>query len=487
MASSRDRFALAACVGAGFATLLDQSVVTYTIPSLGPQLGATTGGVQWFLAVYSLTFGVGLVPGGRLGDAYGRRGMFVGGLVLFLLGAALSVFAPGIGWAIAGRAVQGFGAGVVSAQVLGVIQDVFAGRARIRALAAYGMAASASAIVGPLAAGATIALLPEPVAWRVVLAINVPFILAVAVLAARFVPRGGGVAGRPSLDLVGIAVTAAVVLLATAPVIDPGLGALRTGLAIGGVAVGSAALVWWERRYARRGGRPLFSPTLLRSRGFTGGSVVALLWFGAAVAQSAIVTVFLLQSLGMPAVVVALVLAPSAAARIATSALSSRLHDALGRWTLVTFLGAQTACSIALIALTGVTDGVALLVWIIVLEALIGAASGAFEPPMRALTLAHARPGEYGLAASFLQLAQRLSATFCVALVTGVAFGGIGVAVSRDGLQAGLAVCGALLIGASAVAVAMVPGRVPRFSLRARPAVADESCADPGPRGGLQE
>lgn len=458
MASPSDRFALAACAGAGFATLLDQSVVTYTIPSLGPELGATTGGVQWFLAVYSLTFGVGLVPGGRLGDAYGRRGMFVGGLLLFLIGAALSILAPGIGAAIAGRAVQGFGAGVVSAQVLGVIQDVFTGRARIRALSAYGMAASASAILGPLAAGAILAVVPEALAWRVVLAINVPFILAVAVLAARFVPRGERTVARPSLDLVGIAVTAAVVLFATAPVIDPGLGPLRTCLALGGVALGALALVWWERRYARRGGRPLFSPTLLRSGGFTGGSVIALLWFGAAVAQSAIVTVFLLQALAMPALAVALVLAPSAAARILTSALSSRLHDLLGRWTLVAFLAAQTVCSVALVALSGLPDALGLVIAVVALETLIGAASGAFEPPMRALTLAHAQPGEYGLAASFLQLAQRLSATFCVALVTGVAFGGAGVVVGRDGLQAGLSVCAALLLAASAVALGMVPG-----------------------------
>lgn len=457
MASSRERFALAACVGAGFATLLDQSVVTYTIPSLGPELGATAGGVQWFLAVYSLTFGVGLVPGGRLGDAYGRRGMFVGGLLLFLLGAALSVCAPGIGWAIAGRAVQGFGAGVVSAQVLGVIQDVFTGRSRIRALAAYGMAASASAIVGPLVAGGILATVPAELAWRVILAINVPFIVAVAVLAARFVPRGGRAPGRPSLDLVGIGVTGAVVLLATAPVIDPGLGPVRTGLAIGGVAAGALLLIWWERRYARRGGRLLFSPSLLRSRGFTGGSVIALLWFGSAVAQSAIVTVFLLQNLGMPALVVALLLAPGAAARIATSALSSRLNDALGRWTLVAFLGLQTLCSALLVVLAGLTDATALVLAIVLLETLIGAASGAFEPPMRALTLSYARPGEYGLAASFLQLAQRLSATFCVALVTGVAFGGAGIAVSRDGLQTGLAVCAVLLVAAASVALGMVP------------------------------
>jgi MFS family permease len=270
--------------------------------------------------VYSLTFGIGLVPAGRLGDAFGRRWLFVTGLVLFSVGALTAVVAPGIGWAVVGRCVQGFGAGVISAQVLGVIQDLFHGAERVRALAAYGAAASASAILGPLAAAGILAVVPSAVAWRFVLAISLPFIAATGVLALRYLPRadGRGSSARRTvgLDLPGIAMTAGIVVLVTIPVIDPGAGAPT----IGGVVVGAALLVvatvTWERRTARRGGAPLFAPALVRSRGFVLGNAVAALWFGAGVAQSSVVTVFLLQGFGLSPLTVALVLVPGAAARV---------------------------------------------------------------------------------------------------------------------------------------------------------------------------
>ena len=101
------RLALLCCLGAGFGTLVDASVITYTVPYLGSELQAETNGVQWFLAAYSLSFGLGLVPGGRLGDVYGRRGLFIVGLAIFVLGAVASGLAPTIWIAVAGRLVQG--------------------------------------------------------------------------------------------------------------------------------------------------------------------------------------------------------------------------------------------------------------------------------------------------------------------------------------------------------------------------------------------
>ena len=157
-------------------------MVTYAVPSLGAELAAPTGGIQWFLSVYSLTFGLGLVPGGRLGDALGRRTLFVLGLVLFAAGALASATAAGIWWAVAARAVQGLGAGLISAQVLGIIQDRFTGLERVRALAAYTAAGAAAAVVGPLGAGLVLAVLPEALAWRAVLALNLPFVLVTLLL-----------------------------------------------------------------------------------------------------------------------------------------------------------------------------------------------------------------------------------------------------------------------------------------------------------------
>lgn len=484
----RDVLALAGCLGAGFATLLDQSVVTYTIPSLSAELGATPGGVQWFLAVYSLTFGMGLVPGGRLGDAYGRRGMFLAGLAVFLIGAILSVFSPDIGWAIAGRSVQGFGAGVISAQVLGIIQDIFVGRDRIRALSAYGIAGAASAIAGPLLAGLVLGLAPSGLAWRAVLALNVPFILATAVLALLFAPRGHRrLGGPPSLDLIGIGLTAGAVLLVTAPVIDPGIGPVLTGISIAGLIIVVAAIVWWERRLERRGGQPLFASSLMRSRGFTTGTLVALLWFGASVAHGMIVTLFLLQNLGLSAFVIVALLVPGSIARIVTSALSSRVNDALKSAMLPVCLAVQLAAATTLAVLSGSVDGAAFLILVICVETVLGAAAGALEPPLRATTLSFARQGEYGLAASFLQLSQRLAATFCVALVTGIAFSSGSTLMNTAGLGIALAVCSALLLGAFLISLRYL-ARAAKDKLPLRPVsdvTPDDAIPSP-PRTGLR-
>jgi MFS family permease len=109
------------------------------------------------------------VPGGRLGDAFGRRGLFVAGLLVFIVGGFTAAGAADVWWVVAGRVIQGFGAGLISAQVLGVIQDLFAGPRRVRALAAYTSAGAAAALVGPLAAAALLTWLPPEWAWRAVL------------------------------------------------------------------------------------------------------------------------------------------------------------------------------------------------------------------------------------------------------------------------------------------------------------------------------
>lgn len=447
------RAALGACLGAGFATLLDQAVVPYTVPGLAAELHAPAGAVQWFLAVYSLTFGMGLVPGGRLGDSFGRRGLFLAGLALFFAGATTAVLGPAIGVVIAARAVQGFGAGIISAQVLGVIQDLFDGRDRVRAFAAYGAAASASAVVGPLVAAGILALAPPATAWRLVLTVSLPFVVATGLVALRSLPTVDPSTRRaPRLDVPGMALTALVVVLVTVPVVDPGIGAGAVLGVVAAAVVVVVALVAWERR-ARH---PVFAPGLVRSKGFVSGNVVAALWFGAGIAQASVVTLFLLQGFGLSPVSVALVLVPGAVARIAGSWSSTHLYQRFGTRLLPVCLAVQ-ALSIAVLAVVvGGRDDVALFVAVLAVELVVGVASGVFEPAIRHTTLRYALLGEYGVAASFLQLTQRLAATFCVALVTGVSFAGsTGAHMDADGILGALVVCTALLTGALAAAMAL--------------------------------
>ncbi|WP_051021805.1 MFS transporter [Nocardia araoensis] len=429
----RDRAAaLWCCLGAGFATLLDSAAVAFTAPDVRSTLGLANSDVQWYLASYSLTFGLGLAPAGRLGDAYGRRNLFVAGLGLFLVGAVVSAFAPGAWPLIAGRLVQGFGAGVISAQVLGVIQDVFTGAARLRALAAYTTAGALAAIAGPVLAGTALWVLPPDLGWRAVLVLPVPFTLATVALGLRGLPRD--VRGRRStdLDLPGIAALGLLVVIVTVPVIDPGLPAPAVAAIVGASGLLVTGLAIWERAYARRGRLPLFAPPLMRSRGYVAGNVVALLWFGSMLAFTTVKTVYFLQVHKIPALVVALALIPSALARIFAAGWGQRLFAVHGSVVVAYGLVVQTACMAATAATTLFLDGWILFLVLAAIQVACGLTSGVVEPPLRAVTLAFSPSSLHGVAASFLQLTQRLSATFCIALTTGVllAFGGTASAAS---------------------------------------------------------
>ncbi|GAB3833591.1 MFS transporter [Dactylosporangium cerinum] len=410
---------LACCAGAGFATLLDSVVVTYAVPLLGTGLDAPTSGIQWFLSIYSLTFGLGLVPGGRLGDALGRRVLFIVGLVVFAIGALTSAAAPGIWWAVAARALQGLGAGLISAQVLGIIQDQFHGLRRVRALAAYTGAGAAAAVVGPLGAALVLAVAPGHLAWRAVLALNVPFIAATVALTVRFIPHRPPAPKRVDLDLPAIVLVGAFVALVTVPVIDPGIDGGQLWSIVGGCLALAVATGVWEHRYATRGHTPLFVPQLLTSRGFVVGNLTALLWFGGLLAHSTVLTIYLLQGLGWSPLLVAAALIPGALARVAASSASSRVYARLGARTLPAALMVQAAGTAALAVLSTTLTGAGLVTALITIEIILSVASAVFEPSLRAITLSFAPATHHGVAAAFLQLTQRLSATFCVALVTG--------------------------------------------------------------------
>ncbi|WP_264300197.1 MFS transporter [Streptomyces phaeolivaceus] len=156
------RRVLSVCLAAGATTLLDQAVLNIAVPSVRQSLGASAGDVQWMVAGYSLTFGLALVPGGSLGDLYGRKHLFLAGMAVFLLAGITAATGGGPGTLIGARLVQGAAAGLVNSQVIGTLQDVFHGPARGRALGMYAVAAGVAAALGPPLGGALVAgLAPE--------------------------------------------------------------------------------------------------------------------------------------------------------------------------------------------------------------------------------------------------------------------------------------------------------------------------------------
>ncbi len=189
--------------------VLDTTIVNVALPSIQRALRFSSTDLEWVVNAYSLAFGGLLLLGGRAGDLFGRRRMFVGGVLLFAAGSFAGGLATSSTWLIIARVVQGAGAAVVAPTALSLIADTFKeGAARNRALGIYAGAAGSGGAVGLILGG----LITNYVSWRWVMFVNVPIALLLAVAAPRVLAMSQGRSGR--LDLPGaISVTGGMTLL----------------------------------------------------------------------------------------------------------------------------------------------------------------------------------------------------------------------------------------------------------------------------------
>ncbi len=259
---------------------LDASIVYTALPLIQADTGASSAAMQWIPDAYALTFALGLITGGRLGDLFGRKRVFLAGTAVFTLASLLCGTATGPQLLVAARALQGAGAAVMVPQVLATLAVTFQGPSRARAFGLYGMVMSLGGILGPalgaVLTGADIAGL----GWQLIFLINLPIGLATLALGIRFLPESRAPRAQ-RLDLVGVTLSATAMLLIAYPLT---VGSERHWPAwslvtlIGGTAV-LAAFVLQQRARTARGESALVALSLFKSRAFTGG-LAAQLVFG---------------------------------------------------------------------------------------------------------------------------------------------------------------------------------------------------------------
>ncbi|MGH3238506.1 MAG: MFS transporter, partial [Streptosporangiaceae bacterium] len=189
--------------------VLDATIVNIALPSIRRDLHFSLPGLEWVITAYALTFGGLLLFGGRTGDLFGRRRMFMTGIAIFALASLLGGFATSQAWLITARAAQGVGGAIASPTALALIATTFPeGRARNRAMGVYAAMSGAGGAVGLLAGG----ILTDLASWRWVLFVNVPIGALVLLLAPRVLAESGTREGK--LDLPGaLSVTAGMTLL----------------------------------------------------------------------------------------------------------------------------------------------------------------------------------------------------------------------------------------------------------------------------------
>ncbi|WP_199846636.1 MFS transporter [Streptomyces sp. CB01201] len=259
---------------------LDASIVYTALPLIQADTGASSAAMQWIPAAYALTFALGLITGGRLGDLYGRKRVFLAGTAGFTLASLLCGIATGPQLLVAARALQGAGAAVMVPQVLATVAVTFQGPGRARAFGLYGMVMSLGGILGPALGAILTAADIAGLGWQMIFLINLPVGLATLACGIRFLPESRAPRAQ-RLDLMGVVLSAAAMLLIAYPLTVGGEQHWPTwSLAM--LAAGAVVLVAFllqQRARTARGDSALMALSLFRSRAFAGG-LAAQLVFG---------------------------------------------------------------------------------------------------------------------------------------------------------------------------------------------------------------
>jgi EmrB/QacA subfamily drug resistance transporter len=270
LASPGARWLIAAAVLGSGVAFLDGTVVNVALPTIGRELDAGLTGQQWVLDGYLLTLSALLLSGGAAGDRYGRRRVFVAGLVVFTAASLACGMAPTICWLIGARLVQGVGAAALVPGSLALIDAGITEDDRGRAVGIWAGMSGVATALGPFIGG----WLVDAASWRWVFFLNVPLAAAVLWIAARHLPESRSPAAPRRPDILGTA----AVTVGLAGVIYALIEAPSRGWTLGTVAaavIGTAALVAFPL-IERRVRSPLLPPQLFRSRQFTGANLTTL-------------------------------------------------------------------------------------------------------------------------------------------------------------------------------------------------------------------
>jgi EmrB/QacA subfamily drug resistance transporter len=428
----------AAVLGSGVA-FLDSTVVNAALPAIGSDLHAGLADLQWVLTAYLLTLGSFLVVGGSLGDRYGRRKLFVIGLVGFAMASALCGAAPSIGVLIAARAVQGVAAALLVPESLAIISASFHPDDRGRAIGAWSGLGGVATAGGPFLGGWLI----DTVSWRLVFFINLPLVAAAVAIALRHVPETRDEDAPPHLDVPGALLLAGGLAGVVYALIEGPSKGWPTGSVVLGLA-GLFALVSWvvvERRVAH----PMVPLDMFKSRQFSGANAVTFAIYGAFGATTFLLVVHLQTDLGYSALAAGASIIPATVLMLLFSARSGALAQRIGPRMQMTVGPLVTAIGIALLA--RVEPGRSY--WDSVLPAMIviGIGITMTVAPLTAAVLAAVDDHHAGLGSAVNNAVARIASLVAIAVLPAVA----GISTAGGSLNDGFGTAMGIAAGVCAV------------------------------------
>ena len=426
-ADPRRWVALAVVLTAAFMQLVDISIVNVAIPSIQRDLDATYSQIQWVLAGYQLAFAVTLITGGRLGDIFGRKRLFMLGMAGFTLASALCGLAQNPGMLIGSRILQGLMGAIMFPQTLSVIQVTFPPRQRGTAFGLFGATIGLATITGPLVGGLLINGDLLGLEWRPIFLVNVPIGIVALAVAGRYLHESRAPDALRT-DLIGVAIVSAGLLLFVFPLVQgrdldwpP-----WTFISMAAAVPVLAGFVAWERRKKAADGSPLVELDLFRQRAFVAGLLVAGIFFMGIPAFFLTFTLWLQIGLGFSALHAGLTGIPFAVGSAIASGASVRLAPRLGRRILS--LGALLI-SLGMLGIIVTVDryGGAIHSWqLIPALAVCGLGLGCVIAPLVNVVLAGIRGQDAGSASGVLTTVQQLGGAVGVAVIGVIFFGLLG-------------------------------------------------------------
>ena len=392
---------------------MDEGAVRIILPQLGTEYGVRADDVVWVWLIYLLV-GAGLVLTlGRLGDAFGRKPIYVVGLALFTVGLSLSAVAPGLAALIAVRAVQAVGAAMALSMGTAILTASFPSEERGRALGILAAVVSVGLLSGPAAGGALL----DWLGWRAVFYVRIPLCLLAFLLAIPLLRREPPARKHKGFDVAG-ALTVFIGLSAGLVAINRGQSLGWTSpYVIGLFALGIAMLVafiWTEKKSVD----PVLDLSLFSSRVFGAANAAHSLFYVSTIALRFGMPFFLIQSLQLPAATAGLLLALMEGVRGIFSPISGRLSDKLGTWVLVT-AGMAIVLLGTLPMLTWKSDAsiVGLLPFLIV----FGVGMGLFVAPIQSTIMGCTPKAQLGTASAMVATTRQIGSSLGLA-IAGMAF-----------------------------------------------------------------
>lgn len=425
--------AIAAILSGAFMVVLDFFIVIIALPSIQRDLGATPAMLGLVVAAYAAATAAGLIAGGRLGDVFGRKRMFLVGLASFTaasIGCALARLPAEL---VAMRVLQGLAGALVQPQVLALLGVSFTGRRRARAFAWYAMAMGVAGVSAQLIGGLIIEADLGGLGWRGCFLINLPIGvagLALAALAVKETERQP----RLSMDLLGtalIGITLGLLVLALTYGRELGFPPWAW-VAVATAAAAAGILVWHERGLNRRGGMPILPERLLAARGFATGVLAVFVFYSAVASLYFVLGLHFQLALGLAPVVSGLMFAILGAAFFGASMLGARIP-----------VPRRVACMAGGAALAAVGHSWQLLAdggppglaWIVPGLLAEGAGIGMVMAPLVSMVLATAPTSHAGVASGVLATVQQVGNALGVAFISAVHALGPAAGLSAFGLS----------------------------------------------------